>query len=1672
MTDSKKSFIKRALKILLWTILSLIALLIVIILTLRLPYVQQKITDRASTYLSEKTGTTIHVDRLFITFTGKVALDGLYVEDLQGDTLLYSGQLESGVQVIPLIRGKIQLRSTDWSNLKANIYRSQGGDFNFQFLLDAFRTQEDEVVISEESNVEETSEITLRAGPVNLLDFAVIYRDDELGIDAQMTLGELNIQPRDLDLQKFNFELSKVSWSDTKIQYVQTMPFPPANEDEAPGILPGIIVDELELHNIDITYDSRPDELLAELVIGDFLLELPLLNLAEKKVEVNTLELLNSIVKVQGPQAEEIEQQMELSDTLSIEEVFEITDWQVQVHRIVLENNNITVGRGSPDLVEGTFNPDFFSILNLNLALDSVKLTAQEARAHINSFTFSERSGLALKSLSGKFHLQEKSLSVKSLTVETDETNLSADALLTFESLNALINKPFDSKIDLSIEDGLIGIADVFYIAPELRRNKEMAILEDKPLYINSDINGVLNDLKIQNLIITWGNQTSFVGSGRIRGLPEIEDLKFDLPDLKFKSIDRDMALFLGDSLAQKLPEFVELSLETNGTPRDLDAIIKLVTDRGTADVKANYRDENGRPAYDGTLAVSKLDLKRLSGQEALDLLTLTGEFEGSGSSLDDLVMNVDLEILSFDYQDAHFENTQMQALLDNRMLTVDIQTDEEDIEGVIAMTANLDTLSPKYSMNINIQKVNLATFKLSENPLELAVVLDADFTGTPDNFIADLKIVEGTARTSDEVYQIRQVFLDAEADSLHTQAFLQSDFAQLNVYGNATPQEIVVALERFAQKAMDSTYIDTFAVTNVKLDLSLQLLPDPFLSDVLVPGLKDFETTGLVASFDEKENLLKADWKFSYLEYREMLLQDVYINIDGNSDKIDYALGFNRFIREDFNIYATKVDGTLDRSEGMLSLVINSKSASDVTLINIANEIRFDEDTIRVHWVPGELVLNKNNWEIPTSNLITYYPDRLSASNFSLSYNGQNLSIFSEENRSDDHLGVSFNRFKISSFSTLFNEDIPPVDGVVRGDILLEEIFGNMAFTANVAITDLIVLEEELGVFRVDAQSSSASEYQLTASLKEGPVDFDAEGSYQATGEKKNANVDLDLNSVDLTLLSKFASEEISESSGNLSGRINLKVIENKISYGGNVRFDEAALLITKLNETFTIPDEEIRIDSDIVYFDKFNIRNSEGQLSTIDGTIDITNLEDAGLDLDISADDFRLINSTADDNELYYGVVMVDFNFDVNGSVKKPKVDAQIRLNSGTNITLVVPESELDIIEKEGVVVFVNMSEYDEEDNLDERLAVSEITEIDLNAILQIDTASVLKVIVDERSGDHLLLQGRADLNFTLEPNGRISLAGIYEVSKGSYEVNLYDIVKRRFVMVPGSTIRWSGDPYNAALSLSAIYRVRTSASDLMSTQLVGADAAQRTMYRQELPFEVYLNINGELMRPEISFGLDMPESQRGALGGNVYARVVQLNENESELNKQVFALTVLNRFLPDDLTGGSSGGGTTAMARSSVSSVLSNQLNTLSDRFVQGVELDFDLDSYTDYQSGTAADRTRLNVSARKSLLDDRLIISVGSQIDLENEARQGQQNASDLIGDISIEYLITDDGRYRVRGFRKNEFEGMVEGLLIVAGVSVLYRREFDRWSELWDGPQKEKKNDNKDSEEKN
>ena len=199
-------------------------------------------------------------------------------------------------------------------------------------------------------------------------------------------------------------------------------------------------------------------------------------------------------------------------------------------------------------------------------------------------------------------------------------------------------------------------------------------------------------------------------------------------------------------------------------------------------------------------------------------------------------------------------------------------------------------------------------------------------------------------------------------------------------------------------------------------------------------------------------------------------------------------------------------------------------------------------------------------------------------------------------------------------------------------------------------------------------------------------------------------------------------------------------------------------------------------------------------------------------------------------------------------------------------------------------------------------------------------------------------------------------------------------------------------------------------------------------------------------------------------------VYGRVQQVNQQEAELNKQVFSLLVLNRFYPNSGSDGSSGG-FTSLARNNLNDAVSDQLNMVSNKWLgkTGFDLNFGLDSYTDYQGNAPQDRTQLDIAAQKKLFNDRLVVSVGSEVDIQGSSQTNQPTP--LIGNVSLEYLITEDGRYKIRGFRRNEFENVIDGQTIATGISLIFTQEFNKFNELWQAMFKGKTLKEKQQEEK-
>ena len=121
---------------------------------------------------------------------------------------------------------------------------------------------------------------------------------------------------------------------------------------------------------------------------------------------------------------------------------------------------------------------------------------------------------------------------------------------------------------------------------------------------------------------------------------------------------------------------------------------------------------------------------------------------------------------------------------------------------------------------------------------------------------------------------------------------------------------------------------------------------------------------------------------------------------------------------------------------------------------------------------------------------------------------------------------------------------------------------------------------------------------------------------------------------------------------------------------------------------------------------------------------------------------------------------------------------------------------------------------------------------------------------------------------------------------------------------------------------------------------------------------------------------------------------------------------------------------------------------------------MELNFDIQSYEDYQTGQAQGRTQVGIGLKKQLFNERLSVQIGGNIDVEG-AKAQQNSASDFTSDITIEYKLTKDGRYRFKAFRHNQYEGAIDGQLVETGAGVVYVRDFDKWKDFFMSPVKRK-----------
>ncbi|WP_050977356.1 translocation/assembly module TamB domain-containing protein [Nitritalea halalkaliphila] len=335
--------------------------------------------------------------------------------------------------------------------------------------------------------------------------------------------------------------------------------------------------------------------------------------------------------------------------------------------------------------------------------------------------------------------------------------------------------------------------------------------------------------------------------------------------------------------------------------------------------------------------------------------------------------------------------------------------------------------------------------------------------------------------------------------------------------------------------------------------------------------------------------------------------------------------------------------------------------------------------------------------------NLLWYADGRFGAEQFRLTRNQQALEIKGTViGEPEDALTLAFEQFRLGTFTNFLNPEEPLASGTLDGFITVERPLENPGLQAAFRIDQLEAMQLALGNFSLDAEASTLETYTLALALKEGLADLEFGGTFQAD-DQSSFEFELDLQRFDLAQLPFFTDSLISEAGGHLTGKMRLYGSAEDPQYTGSFALVEDAFLVpADLNAPFRFSPDPIQVNREGVKIERFRVYDENDATFTLKGNVDTRDFDDIRLDLVMESREFTLFDLKRGEQELFFGRARLDLDLAVQGPLENPDIRTRVKLLRGTDVTVFLPEDQVDVVERSGVVLLVDR---ENEENLDEQ-------------------------------------------------------------------------------------------------------------------------------------------------------------------------------------------------------------------------------------------------------------------------------------------------------------------------------------------------------------------------------
>ena len=1323
-----------------------------------------------------------------------------------------------------------------------------------------------------------------------------------------------------------------------------------------------------------------------------------------------------------------------------------------------LIDSRFSIADARKDSIEQGFNYNQFQLININADLLNLKAVSDTFQVDVKFLTAEDKvSGFKVEEMKSYFRYSNEGMHFLETDLKAGKSRIKDDISFYYDGASQMAYFIDSINVVAKLNGSVIHTDELSYFVPDFKRH-------DLGVSISGDFQGYVHEFTASHFEVAIGDNTRFNGSMDIEGLPNTNETFFDISFDQSIFSGEDFSDFLSGGNASILSKFGQVNFngQFDGFLNDFVADGLFETEIGTINSNVQINLNNALPTYSGYLDLRNFNLGEFTEDPLYQMLDLSGSINGKGFKLNDANFNLVAEIKRFGLNNYEITNIETDGAIAQSFFSGELKINDPNL--TLFANGSIDLRDQKRLFNItgSLEKAWLDSLNLTQEPVLVSSDFNIDLSGLKiDSLAGNVELLQAAVDYNGQQLDFDTLsFNSTRTDTLNTLIFesnhidfqVDGDFKftvilgelveRLDQYTTLFAGDLMKAKAFNTQVSPDNYFNISYAAHLKNIDPILHLLDSNFsvADNSTIAGTfikKDIETFSLEAkspSIRYKNNILNNnEFYFSGENVRDL----EQINIIGYiySDKQTYG---SNAATEDLTIEAIW-DGThIDFRQN-----INQYSSGNYA--EIGADLDFFDDRIELSFEDSNIIALEEYWQITDENKVVFTKENISIEHLKVSNKDQSLSLdgaVAIEKDSSQNLNIDFKNVQLKNINPITAQ---AYEGVLNGELIAQNILFNPLFLGQIEMLDVQINDFPVGDIK--------GEINWNDPLSKFELDFDvvANGNQiiQLSGDispssQQQLNLFLELNRANLQIAEPYISEYFTEIGGVIDGQF---IVGGRLSdpqLEGNGLLSDAQMKINYLNTLYSF-DGGFEVQPDSILLNNIDFLDAFQNSANFSGVISHDNYNDFRLDLNGDMTQFQVMNLPTDLDADFYGEAYATGTVSLIGEASNLTIAAKARTEENTEIFIPITKSE-KVDDGSDYIRYIDRSDTIRTQVMLNENAVDQINieGLTLDLDIEVTPEAQAQIIIDARTGDIIRGRGNGQLRLVIDSNGDFQMTGGLDIAEGAYNFSLYSIINKEFQIEQPSNITWFGDPYAGVMSIKAAYNESTPINPILEQAGFGnINENNPTNTGRRVPVKVLLDLQGPLLSPEITFDIDFGDvqAQDYETVASINAFKNKIQTDEQELNRQVLSLILLGKF--SDQGNVNIVGGTTTQ---SVSQLLSNQLSQLVAQLDENLEVDFDLRDLNDEAFNTM--RLRLSYT----FLEGRLRVT-------REGGLSNIQTVSSAVGDWTAEYLLTPDGRYKVKIYYRSNYDytaGAISqtGTFTTQGASITQTSSFNSFGELF------------------